>query len=519
MFLTGEDDISAAISAITARSRLLPADVDQILPLPLYAALPPAAQAEALAPAPGGFRKAVLATNIAETSLTIEGVVYVVDSGLHKCKAYHAARRIDSLLVAPISQAAAHQRTGRAGRVRAGRCYRLYTEDTFYELQETTTPEVLRRSLCSVVLSLLSLGVQNVLAFDFVTPPPLDALAAALEELLALGALDSTGALTDNGRVMAKLPVEPMYAKAILVAGSGANHEAAADCVVGAGGYTSGPASSVQPGGELMLGHMLALVSMLCADGALFHAPANKKDAADEARNRFRSPHGDTITSLAVFAAYENTCISGIAPDAKRRKATSANSNVSSALPLPVRERREGRRWCESNFVNWRTMETAVLIRAQLLSACQRLGIGYRVGEDGEARMSDVVHTIGAEESVALRRCLTAACFLQAAIRTPTGDYVTLVSRQTVAIHPSSVLFSKKSQCVLFNELVFTSRLYMRELTHISQDWLAELAPHFFAAAAAGAHAMVPGTAAARMKQHPMRFHGNTSSATRSSFR
>ena len=127
----------------------------------------------------------------------------------------------------------------------------------------------------------------------------------------------------------------------------------------------------------------------------------------------FRSPHGDTITSLAVFAAYENTCISGIAPDAKRRKATSANSNVSSALPLPVRERREGRRWCESNFVNWRTMETAVLIRAQLLSACQRLGIGYRVGEDGEARMSDVVHTIGAEESVALRRCLTAACFLQ----------------------------------------------------------------------------------------------------------
>eukprot|EP00967_Tisochrysis_lutea_P099008 scaffold146748_cov32-Tisochrysis_lutea.AAC.7 len=112
------------------------------------------------------------------------------------------------------------------------------------------------------------------------------ALAAALEELLALGALDSTGALTDNGRVMAKLPVEPMYAKAILVAGSGANHEAAADCVVGAGGYTSGPASSVQPGGELMLGHMLALVSMLCADGALFHAPANKKDAADEARNR-----------------------------------------------------------------------------------------------------------------------------------------------------------------------------------------------------------------------------------------
>jgi len=449
VFLTGEDDISAAAAAIEARARLLPATSPTLLPLPLYAALSPAAQMEALAPAPPKTRKAVLATNIAETSLTIEGVVYVVDSGLAKSKAYHAARRVDSLLQLPISRAAALQRAGRAGRVSAGKCFRLYTERTFEDdLEEATAPEVLRRSLSATVLSLLSLGVKDVLSFEFLTPPPADALAAALEELLALRALDNSGALTADGRLLARLPLEPIHGRALLAARGGR-----------------------------VLGPMLSLLGVLCADGALFHSPHSHREAADESRLRFRSPGGDTLTALHVVSAYDAASGGGKA-------------------------RGEGRRWAEANFLNWRTLETAVQVRTQLVATARRLGLG-----DGDGRVPDGVASaaqpLSSEESVELRRALAAAFFLQAAVRRPSGDYVTLVSRQTVSIHPSSALFSRRAPCVLYNELVFTTRLYMRDLTTIEAAWLAEVAPHFFkSGAAAAATGAAPSAGQPRMRIH-----------------
>jgi len=443
VFLTGQDDIEAVAAAIEQRAALLPADAAPLLPLPLYAALSAPRQLEALKPAPPGCRKAILATNIAETSVTIDGVVYVVDSGLVKSKVFHSARRLDSLLAMPISRAAARQRAGRAGRQCAGKCFRLYTEELFFsaELQDTATPEILRRSLSGTLLSLKALGIADVLSFDFLQPPSREALAAALEELLALGALDKQGELAEEGRLMARLPLDPSYAKALLAAR-----------------------------GKPCVSHMLALLATLCADGALFYAPYQQHEAADEARKRFASTQGDSLTAIAVFAAYDAAAGRGGADE------------------------RASRKWCEAHFLNWRTLEAAAQIRAQLQQAVGRIDssdalakaddVGSGAARASPARALEALDVHGCRE---LRRCLAAAFFMQCALRQPGGDYLAVVSKQLVVIHPSSVLFSRRANCVLFNELIFTSRLYMRELTQVSSEWLPELAPHFFVSGAATA--------------------------------
>jgi len=198
VFLTGQDEIQSAERLIRERAAALPSDSRrlQLEVVPMYAALPPEAQMRAFAPAPEGTRKIVLSTNIAETSITIPGVRYVIDSGFVKMRAYNAHLGAACLEVAPVSKAQARQRSGRAGREAAGRCFRLYTEDAFSQLTATTEPEIKRANLAAVVLQLKSLGIEDILSFDFMDPPPKAALLRALELLYALGALDVKGQLT-----------------------------------------------------------------------------------------------------------------------------------------------------------------------------------------------------------------------------------------------------------------------------------------------------------------------------------
>lgn len=168
-------------------------------------------------PTPEGARKIILATNIAETSLTIEGIVYVIDAGFCKQNSFNPRTGMESLIVSPVSKAQANQRAGRAGRVSAGKCFRLYTAWSFSnELDETTIPEIQRTNLGSVVLMLKSLGIDDLINFDFMDPPPPETLIRALEHLYALGSLNDDGDLTKLGRRMAEFPVDPMLSKAIL---------------------------------------------------------------------------------------------------------------------------------------------------------------------------------------------------------------------------------------------------------------------------------------------------------------
>lgn len=182
LFLTGEEEIEEACKKLRAEGDKLfqgsGGAVGKLLVLPLYSSLPPAQQAKIFDPAPEAVgngapgRKVVVSTNIAETSLTIDGIVYVVDPGFSKQKVYNPRMRVESLLVSPISKASAQQRSGRAGRTRPGKCFRLYTEKSFLnDLIEQTYPEILKSNIASTVLQLKKIGIEDLVHFDFMDPP------------------------------------------------------------------------------------------------------------------------------------------------------------------------------------------------------------------------------------------------------------------------------------------------------------------------------------------------------------
>ena len=163
-----------------------------------------------------GFGRCILATNIAETSLTIDGVRFVVDTGLVRLNYFDVRSGVDSLITCPISQAAARQRAGRAGRTQPGKVFRLYSETIFNGMQPFTPPEMQRCDISWAVLELKALGVSDVLHFDFLSPPSAEVMSYALELLYSLGALDENCNLTSDGNKMAEMPVEPRLSRCLL---------------------------------------------------------------------------------------------------------------------------------------------------------------------------------------------------------------------------------------------------------------------------------------------------------------
>ncbi|KAL9062194.1 MAG: hypothetical protein Q9157_009137, partial [Trypethelium eluteriae] len=221
IFMTGREEIDRVIEMITDRALSLPKSTSAILTLPLYAGLSTEQQMYVFEPAPENTRKIIVATNIAEASVTIDGIVYVVDPGYVKLRAFNPTTSISTLTAVPISHASATQRAGRAGRTRPGKCYRLYTEDAYTTLlPAATVPETQRSDLAPVILQLKALGIDNIARFDFLTPPAAELVVRALEWLYALGALDEYAKLTrPMGTRMAELgAVEPMMARVLLSA-------------------------------------------------------------------------------------------------------------------------------------------------------------------------------------------------------------------------------------------------------------------------------------------------------------
>ena len=217
VFLTGQEEIDTSCEILYERMRALGPSVPELIILPVYSALPSEMQSRIFEPAPPGARKVVLATNIAETSVTIDGVYYVVDPGFVKQNAYDARLGMDSLVVTPISQAQARQRAGRAGRTGPGKCYRLYTEAAFRnEMLPNPIPDIQRQNLASTILALKAMGINDLLHFDFMDPPPAQTMLTALESLYALSALDDEGLLTRLGRKMADFPMDPPMAKMLI---------------------------------------------------------------------------------------------------------------------------------------------------------------------------------------------------------------------------------------------------------------------------------------------------------------
>ncbi|KAF8624805.1 hypothetical protein AX15_005694 [Amanita polypyramis BW_CC] len=271
VFMTGQEDIEITCQVVGERLSQL----DEPAPLavlPIYSQMPADLQARIFEPTADGRRKVIVATNIAETSLTVDGILYVVDAGYCKLKVYNPKVGMDALQITPVSQANANQRTGRAGRTGSGFCYRLYTEMAYRnEMFESTIPEIQRTNLANTVLLLKSLGVKNLLEFDFMDPPPQANILNSMYQLWVLGALDNVGDLTPIGRKMSEFPMEPSMAKMLIAS---VEYRCSAE--------------------------MLTIVSMLSVP-SVFYRPKERMEEADAAREKFNVPESDHLTLLNVF--------------------------------------------------------------------------------------------------------------------------------------------------------------------------------------------------------------------------
>merc|ERR1719500_556447 len=279
VFLTGQEEIETAQELLIERSRKFGSKIKELLIVPIYANLPSDMQAKVFEKTPPGARKVVLATNIAETSLTIDNIIYVIDPGFSKQNSYNARTGMESLIVTPVSKASANQRAGRAGRVAAGKCFRLYTAWAYqHELEDNPVPEIQRVNLGNVVLMLKSLGINDLIKFDFLDPPPHETLVLALEQLYALGALNHMGELTKTGRRMAEFPVDPMQSKMIIAS---EKYKCSAEAVT--------------------------IAAMMSNNASIFYRPKDKIIHADTARKNFHQPGGDHITLLNVYNQWAET--------------------------------------------------------------------------------------------------------------------------------------------------------------------------------------------------------------------
>ncbi|KAF9348435.1 hypothetical protein BGX34_002491, partial [Mortierella sp. NVP85] len=229
VFMTGREEIEKVVNEIRERATTLPPNkYSDILALPIYAGLPSEEQMMVFEPSERGTRKVVVATNVAEASITIPGIGFVIDTGFVKIRAYNPKTGMETLTTTTISRASADQRAGRAGRIRNGKAYRLYTESAFLnDMPLTSVPEIQRSNLSAMVLQLKALGIENVLRFDFMTSPPAEMMSKALELLYSLGALDDHSRLTiPLGMRLAEFPLDPLLGKILLDSGKfGCSHE------------------------------------------------------------------------------------------------------------------------------------------------------------------------------------------------------------------------------------------------------------------------------------------------------
>jgi pre-mRNA-splicing factor ATP-dependent RNA helicase DHX38/PRP16 len=276
-FMTGQEDIEITCELVEERLKLLN-DPKKLSILPIYSQMPADLQAKIFDKAPPGVRKLIVATNIAETSLTVDGIMYVVDAGFSKLKVYNPRMGMDTLQITPISQANAKQRSGRAGRTGPGKSYHLYTEMAFKdEFYIQTIPEIQRTNLANTVLLLKSLGVKDLLDFDFMDPPPQDTITTSLFDLWSLGALDNIGDLTPMGRRMTAFPMDPSLAKLLITSSElyGCSEE------------------------------ILTIVSMLSVP-SVFYRPKERQEESDAAREKFFVPESDHLTLLHVYSQWRS---------------------------------------------------------------------------------------------------------------------------------------------------------------------------------------------------------------------
>jgi len=413
VFLPGEREIRETENALLARN------LRHTVVQPLYARLSAAEQSKVFTSIPQ--RRVILATNVAETSVTIPGIVYVVDTGIARLSRYDPRSGTTRLQIEGISQASADQRKGRCGRVREGICVRLYDEQSFAARPGFTDPEIKRTGLAGVILRMKSLGLGDVEDFPFLDPPHPKAIAEGYRVLEELGALDGRRELTPLGERLARFPVDPRIGRMIL---AGADHGCLREILVIAA------ALNIQDPRE---------------------RPREAQQKADELHRRFRDERSDFVGLLRLWDFVKEA----------ERKGT---SNL--------------RRTCRDSFLSFMRIREWGEIHRQLEEVVRELGIGPKTNGPRRDRSAAPPPQPSADGSDALHRALVTGLLSKVGKWNP-EQRVYIGAKQTrFAIHPSSALAKKPPAWVMAFELVETSQLFARMVAKIEPEWLLDAAPH-----------------------------------------
>ena len=446
VFLPGEREIREA-AEVLRKANLRFTEV-----LPLYARLTPAEQQKIFAPMAG--RKIVLATNVAETSLTVPGIRYVIDSGTARISRYSYRAKVQRLPIEAVSQASANQRKGRCGRVEPGICIRLYSEEDFLGRPEFTDPEILRTNLAAVILQMLHLRLGSIEDFPFIEPPDGKAISDGFTLLQELSAVNRESQLTPIGRQLARLPIDPRLGRMVLEAAKLGSLE-----------------------------EILIVASALSVQDPR-ERPMDRQQAADQAHAQWKDVDSDFAALINLWRGFE-----------EKRQELGSN-------PL--------RNWCKKNFLNylrlreWRDAHRQLVLIARELQLQDNRGRG--LGRDEGPKIADrgqgpshksepaptkdtkvnVIVREQAEASEAAQRAKSYAAVHKAILsgllsqigqKSEDGDYLGARQRR-FWIHPSSVIGRKKPAWIMTAELVETTKLFARQVAKIEPDWIEPLAGH-----------------------------------------
>ncbi|XP_025202142.1 probable ATP-dependent RNA helicase DHX35 [Melanaphis sacchari] len=408
VFLTGKEEIMQAVNTLDDYNIKNPNEKIKLLPVPMHGTLTNDEQLKAFRPAPRGYRKVVFSTNVAETSVTISGIVHVIDCGFVKLKWFNSKFGADSLIAVPISKASAVQRAGRAGRERPGKVYRLYTKEAYQNLINATPPEMMRSDLTDVTLQLKAIYINNVLRFPFLSPPPAKNLLYAMEMLKALEAIDELGNLTNSfGTIMAELPLPAKHSRILL--------------------------KSAEWGCSSEIVSILAMLQLQDA----FVRPkygATIQKAKIQHRN-FEVAEGDLLTLLNVYNGFEKNLYS--------------------------------QQWCHRFFINYNELCKARKIRSHLIDLMRSSKIPLKSCK-GNTRI--------------IVKSIASGLFKNAAYLHYTGVYRSVGLDEDLYFHPKSVMnYVNQPQWVLYDELLETTKTYIKNLVEITPSLLLEVAPHYFA--------------------------------------
>lgn len=409
VFLEGQEPINSLKKQVEEFAEDLTTDFPKMIVLPLYAALNQSDQQRIFERAPPNTRKVILSTNIAETSVTVPGVKFVIDTGRVKIKEFRNRLGLDSLLVKPISKSSADQRKGRAGREQAGQCFRLFTESGYDGLEKDMKPEILRCDLSSALLKMKARGVEDVRSFPLLTSPSDEAMVKSLRQLCRLGLLnENDGTITEIGHKAARLPLTPSLARVLLEA--------------------------ARPDRDCLL-EVIDIVACLSEENIFVHVDTEEaREKAQEARSQLHRRQGDHLTLLATVQAY--------AAEGSDRK-----------------------RWAYDHMVSHRAMRSVMDVRKQLTQQCKPL-------------LSNPTVRLAADEETQdnILKCFLRVSYPNRIARLcPDKSYKTFEGNHVVAIFPSSVLFGRKVEAVMYNEFVYTNKTYARGVSAFQLKWLEEM--------------------------------------------